>query len=96
MKIFQNFLTTNEVSELDVELLISIIKEDGCGAESEDMILDAVVKWLQIKSEGVTTEIVERLVDCVRFENCTSQTVYDVLDKCHQLFASAEVLLHRK
>ena len=93
---FQNFLTTNEVSKLDVKLLISIIKEDGCRAESEDMILDAVVKWLQSNSEGVTTEIVERLIDCVRFEHCTSQTVYDVLDKCHQLFASAEMLLHRK
>ena len=93
---FPNFLTTNEVFKLDVELLISIIKEDGCRAESEDMILDAVVKWLQSNSEGVTTEIVERLIDCVRFEHCTSQTVYDVLDKCHQLFASAEILLHRK
>ena len=93
---FPNFLTTNEVSKLDVELLISIIKEDGCRAEREDMILDAVVKWLQSNSEGVTTEIVERLIDCVRFEHCTSQTVYDVLDKCHQLFASAEMLLHRK
>ena len=93
---FPNFLTTNEVSELDVELLISIIKEDGCRAESEDMILDGVIKWLQSNSEGVTTEIVERLIDCVRFEHCTSQTVYEVLDKCHQLFASAEVLLHRK
>ena len=93
---FQNFLTTNEVSKLDVELLISIIQEDGCRAESEDMILDAVAKWLQSNSEGVTTEIVERLIDCVRFEHCTSQTVYDVLDKCHQLFASAEMLLHRK
>ena len=93
---FPNFLTTNEVSRLDVEQLISIIKEDGCRAESEDMILDAVVKWLQSNSEGVTTEIVERLIDCVRFEHCTSQTVYDVLDKCHQLFASAEMLLHRK
>ena len=93
---FLNFLTTNEVSKLDVELLISIIQEDGCRAESEDMILDAVVKWLQSNSEGVTTEIVERLIDCVRFEHCTSQTVYDVLDKCHQLFASAEMLLHRK
>ena len=93
---FQNFLTTNEVSKLDVELLISIIKEDGCRAESEDMILDAVVKWLQSNSEGVTTEIVERLIDCVRFEHCTSQTVYEVLNKCHRLFASAEMLLHRK
>ena len=93
---FPNFLTTNEVSKLDVELLINIIKEDGCRAESEDMILDAVVKWLQSNSEGASTEIVERLIDCVRFENCTSQTVYDVLDKCHQLFASAEMLLHRK
>ena len=93
---FQDFLTTNEVSKLDVELLIIIIKEDGCRAESEDMILDAVVNWLQSNSEGVTTEIVERLIDCVRFEHCTSQTVYDVLDKCHQLFASAEMLLHRK
>ena len=93
---FQNFLTTNEVSKLDVELLISIIKEDGCRAESEDMILDAVVKWLRSNSEGVTTEIVERLIDCVRFEHCTSQTVYDVLGKCRQLFASAEMLLHRK
>ena len=93
---FQNFLTTNEVSKLDVELFISIIKEDGCRAENEDMILDSVVKWLQSNSEGVTTEIVERLIDCVRFEHCTSQTVYDVLDKCHQLFASAEMLLHRK
>ena len=60
------------------------------------MILDAVVKWLQSNSKGVTTEIVERLIDCVRFEHCTSQTVYDVLNKCHQLFASAEMLLHRK
>ena len=93
---FPNFLSTNEVSKLDVELLISIITEDGCRAENEDMILDAVVKWLQSNSEGVTTEIVERLIDCVRFEHCTSQTVYDVLDKCHQLFASAEMLLHRK
>ena len=93
---FPNFLTTNEVSKLDVELLISILKEDGCRAEREDMILDAVVKWLQSNSEGVTTEIVERLIDCVRFEHCTSQTVYDVLEKCHQLFASAEMLLHRK
>ena len=93
---FPNFLTTNEVSKLDVELLINIIKEDGCRAESEDMILDAVVKWLQSNSEGASTEIVERLIDCVRFEHCTSQTVYDVLDKCHQLFASAEMLLHRK
>ena len=93
---FPNFLATNELSKLDVELLISIIKEDGCRAESEDMILDAVVKWLQSNSEGVTTEIVERLIDCVRFEHCTSQTVYDVLDKCRQLFASAEMLLHRK
>ena len=93
---FPNFFVTNEVSKLDVELLISIIKEDGCRAESEDMILDAVVKWLQSNPEGVTAEIVERLIDCVRFEHCTSQTVYDVLDKCHQLFASAEVLLHRK
>ena len=93
---FPNFLTTNEVSKLNVELLISIIKEDGCRAESEDMILDGVVKWLQSNSEGVTTEIVERLIDCVRFEHCTSQTVYDVLEKCHQLFASAEMLLHRK
>ena len=93
---FPNFLTTNEVSKLDVELFISIINEDGCRAESEDMILDAVVKWLQSNSEGVTTEIVERLIDCVRFEHCTSQTVYDVLDKCHQLFDSAEILLHRK
>ena len=93
---FPNFLIANKVSKLDVELLISIIKEDGCRAESEDMILDAVVKWLQSNSEGVTTEIVERLIDCVRFEHCTSQTVYDVLDKCHQLFASAEMLLHRK
>ena len=93
---FPSFLTTNEVSKLDVELLISIIKKDGCRAESEDMILDAVVKWLQSNSEGVTTEIVERLIDCVRFEHCTSQTVYDVLDKCHQLFASAEMLLHKK
>ena len=93
---FPNFLTTNEVSKLNVELLISILKEDGCRAESEDMILKAVVKWLQSNSEGVTTEIVERLIDCVRFEHCTSQTVYDVLDKCHQLFAFAEMLLHRK
>ena len=93
---FPNFLVTNEVSKLDVELLISILKEDGCRAESEDMILDAVVKWLQSNSEGVTTEIVERLIDCVRFEHCTSQTVYNVLEKCHQLFASAEMLLHRK
>ena len=93
---FPNFLTTNEVSKLDVELLISIIKEDGCRAESEDMILDAVVKWLQSNSEGVTTEIVERLIDCVRFDHCTSQKVYEVLKKCHQLFASAEMLLHRK
>ena len=93
---FQNFLVTNEVSKLDVELLISILKEDGCSAESEDMILDAVVKWLQSNSEGATTEIVERLIDCVRFEHCTSQTVYDVLDKCHQLFASAEIWLYRK
>ena len=93
---FQNFLTTNELSKLDVELLISIIKEDGCRAESEDMILDAVVKWLQSNSEGASTEIVERLIECVRFEHCTSQTVYEVLDKCHQLFASAEMLLHRK
>ena len=93
---FPSFLTTNEVSKLDVELLISIIKEDGCRAESEDMILDAVVKWLQSNSEGVTKEIVEGLIDCVRFEHCTSQTVYDVLDKCHQLFASAEMLLHMK
>ena len=93
---FPNFLATDEVSKLDVELLISIIKEDGCRAESEDTILDAVVKWLQSNSEGITTEIVERLIDCVRFEHCTSQTVYDVLDKCHQLFASAEMLLHRK
>ena len=93
---FPNFLATDEVSKLDVELLISIIKEDGCRAESEDIILEAVVKWLQSNSEGVTTEIVERLIDCVRFEHCTSQTVYDVLDKCHQLFASAEMLLHRK
>ena len=93
---FSNFLATNEISKLDAELLISIIKEDGCRAESENMILDAVVKWLQSNSEGVSTEIVERLIDCVRFEHCTSQTVYDVLDKCHQLFASAEMLLHRK
>ena len=93
---FLNFLATNEVSKLNAELLISVIKEAGCRAENEDMILDAVVKWLQSNSEGVTTEIVERLIDCVRFEHCTSQTVYDVLDKCHQLFASAEMLLHRK
>ena len=93
---FPNFLATNEVSKLDAKLLISIIKEDGCCAEREDMILDAVVKWLQSNSEGVSTKIVERLIDCVRFEHCTSQTVYDVLDKCHQLFASAEMLLHRK
>ena len=93
---FPNFLATNQVSKLDVELLISIIKEHGCRAESEDMILEAIVKWLQSNSEGVSTEIVERLIDCVRFEHCTSQTVYDVLDKCHQLFASAEMLLHRK
>ena len=79
-----------------MELLISIIQEDGCRTESEDMILVAVVKWLQSNSEGVSTEIVERLIDCVRFEHCTSQTVYDVLDKCHQLLASAEMLLHRK
>ena len=91
-----SYLTNNEVSKLNVELLISIIKEDGCRAESEDMILNAVVRWLQSNSEGVTAEIVERLIDCVRFEHCTSQTVYDVLDKCHQLFASAEMLLHRK
>ena len=88
---FPNFLVTNEVSKLDVELLISIIKKDGCRAENEDMILEAVVKWLQSNSEGVKTEIVERLIDCVRFEHCTSQTVYDVLEKCHQLFASAEM-----
>ena len=93
---FPNFLVTNEVSKLDVKLLISILKEDVCRAESEDMILDVVVKWLQNNSEGVTTEIVERLIDCVRFEHCTSQTVYDVLEKCHELFASAEMLLHRK
>ena len=93
---FQKFLACNKVSKLDVKLLIIIIKKDGCRAESEDMILDAVVKWLQSNSEGVSTEIVERLIDCVRFEHCTSQTVYDVLDKCHQLFASAEMLLHRK
>ena len=93
---FPNFLVTNEVSKLDVELLIRIIKEDGCRVESEDMILETIVKWLQSNSEGVKTEIVERLIDCVRFEHCTSQTVYDVLEKCHQLFASAEILLHRK
>ena len=93
---FPNFLATNEVSKLDVELLISILKEDGCRAESEDMILEAIVKWSQSNSEGVTTEIVERLIDCVRFEHCTSQTVYDVLDKYHELFASAEMLLHKK
>ena len=93
---FSEFLGKNETSKLDVELLISILKEDGCRAESEDMILEAVVKWLQSNSEGVTTEIVERLIDCVRFEHCTSQTVYDVLDKCHQLFASAELFLYRK
>ena len=93
---FPNFLKTNEVSKLDVELLINIIKEDGCRAESEDMILDVVVKWLQSNSEGVTTEIVERLIDCVRFEHCTPEIVYEVLDKCHQLFASVEMLLHRK
>ena len=93
---FPNFLTTNEVSKLDVELLINIIKEDGCRAESEDKISDAVVKWLQSNSEGVTTEIVERLIDCARIEHCTSETVYDVLDKCHQLFACAEMWLHRK
>ena len=93
---FPNFLIANEVSKLDVELLISIIEEDGCRAESEDIILDAVVKWLQSNSKGVTTKIVERLIDCVRFEHCTSQTVYDVLKQCHQLFASAEMLLHRK
>ena len=93
---FAEFLGRNETSKLDVKLLMNILKEDGCRAESEDMILDAVVKWLQSNSEGVTTEIVERLIDCVRFEHCTSQTVYDVLDKCHQLFASAEMLLHRK
>ena len=92
---FSIFLITNEVSKLDVELLIRIIKEDGCRAESEDMILEAVIKWLQSNSEGVTTEIVERLIDCVRFDHCTSQTVYDMLDKCRQLFASAEMLLHR-
>ena len=93
---FPNFLATYEVSKLDVELLISVIKENGCRVESEDMILHVIVKWLQSNSERVTTEIVERLIDCVRFEHCTSQTVYDVLDKCHQLFASAEMLLHRK
>ena len=93
---FSEFLGRNETSKLDVELLMNILKEDGCRAESEDMILDAVVKWLQSNSEGVSTEIVERLIDCVRFEHCTSQTVYDVLDKCHQLFASAELFLYRK
>ena len=93
---FPSFLITNELSRLDVELLISIIKEDGCRAESEDMILDAVVEWLQSNSEGVTTEIIERLMDCVRFEHCTSRTVYDLLDKCHQRFAFAELLLHKK
>ena len=91
-----NLLVTNKVSKLDVELLISIIKEDGCRAESEDMILDAVVKWLQSNPKGISRKIVERLIDCVRFEHCTSQTVYDVLDKCHQLFVSAETFLHRK
>ena len=35
---FPNLLTTNEVFKVHVELLISIIKEDGCRAESEDMI----------------------------------------------------------
>ena len=72
---FPNFLATNEVSKLNAELLISIIKEDGCRAESEDMILDAVVKWLQSNSKGISTEILERLLDCVRFEHCTSQTM---------------------
>ena len=43
---FSNFVTTNEVSKLDVELLVSIIKEDGCRAESEDCSISSALEHI--------------------------------------------------
>ena len=89
---FPEILETNELSKLDAQSLISVLKDDGCRAESEDMILDAVVKWLQSNSEGVTVDIVERLIYCVRVQHCTLRKVYDVLESYQELFASVEML----
>ena len=93
---FPELLATNEISNLDVDMVIGIISDVGWRLENEDMSLDAIMQWLENHPEGVTTDMVERLVECAPFEDCTSQKVYEVLDKCQALFASAEKVLYRK
>ena len=93
---FPELLATNEISNLDADMLIGIITDIVWRLEDKDMSLDAIMQWLENHPEGVTTDMVERLVDCVPFEECTTQKVYEVLDKCQELFASAEKILYRK
>ena len=93
---FPELLATNEISNLDVDMLIVIISEVGWRLEDEDMSLDAIVQWLENHPKLVTSDMVERLVECAPFDECTSRKVYEVLDKCPQLFAAAKKIFYRK
>ena len=93
---FPEFMASKEMTQIDGDTFVIVLKENGWRLESEDMLLDDVVRWLQSNSEGVTTDIVERLLDCVPFDYCTSQKVYEVLDNYYELFASAEMKLYKK
>ena len=97
---FDYLLQSQKIVLLDFEVFFPIVKSDHCSCTSEDDILMAVVLWLQANKDKYGDNefynISKHLLDCVRFEHCSSNALYDLLVESVDLGLSVEVLLHKK
>ena len=97
---FEQLLTSDRIAEIETTLFLNVLKNENCRVQSEDVILKGVVQWLKVNkykhNKRKLCDISKRLLDCVRFEHCSSVSLYEVLTEPSDLFSKVQSLLNRK
>ena len=90
----------NLVPEMSLKDLLWILADDHCNIKNEDDILSVALSWLKSNAENFQNDelldVTESLLNCVRFELCSAEKLYEVLAESPKSLRAVESLLHKK
>ena len=91
-----SIFTANLIPEMRLNDLLAILGEDGCNLQNEDDILSVVISWLESNADQYGAKDFESMLNCVRFEFCSFEKLYDVVAELSESLHSVESLLHKR
>ena len=81
---FVSVVSTNGFMELSSEELVQYISDDDVSVDSEDAVLESVLKWVRHDPDERKTALVT-ILESVRLQFCTGIYLNKVLDSCDVL-----------